>query len=62
MTEQCKKLKKKKGVSLRGNVALLSHILPLLLTKQRGVSEDNPLGMWGIKNKGKREKEERERG
>ena len=43
-------------------MALLGHILPLLLTKQRGLRGDNPLGSWEISKKGKMKKEERERG
>ena len=43
-------------------MALLGYLLPLLLNKPRGVSDGNPLGMWEIRKKGKRKKEERERG
>jgi len=43
-------------------VASLFHLLPLLLTKQRGLGRDNSLWSYETRKIKKRGKEERERG
>ena len=52
---------KKVQISSLEEVASLCHLLPLLLTKPKGLMHDTPLGSWEIRKRKERKKEERER-
>ena len=59
--EQGRKAKIKRGqVGSLGEVASLSHPMPLLLTKLKSLLYDNPLGSWETRKRKEKRKEERE--